>query len=95
MAIIGSFKYFIGYINNGQCFSKSIMQKNPQINGYVKYIDNNNKYVDLLVHDKSCLKKYNELWDKIRKLLKEFDSEPMYDDKYIKTKIKIYNNRVH
>ena len=71
------------------------MQKNPQINGYVKYIDNNNKYVDLLVHDKSCLKKYNELWDKIRKLLKEFDSEPMYDDKYIKTKIKIYNNRVY
>ena len=26
---------------------------------------------------------------------KEFNSEPVYNDKYIKTEIKIYNYRIH
>ena len=38
----------------------------------------------------------NEIWDKINNLLKKgFDIEPVYNDKYIKTKIKIYNNIVY
>ena len=42
------------------------------------------------------MKKYNEIWNKISNLLKTgFDSEPVYNDKYIKSKIKIYNNRVY
>ena len=43
--------------------------------------------------DKQLLKKYNQIWKKVDKLLKiEFDSKPVYgdDDKYIKTKIKKY-----
>ena len=43
--------------------------------------------------DKEFLKKYNQIWKRIEKLLKtEFDSKPVYgdNDKYIKTKIKIY-----
>ena len=39
------------------------------------------------------LKKYNRIWKRVQKLLKlELDSKPVYgdDDKYIKTKIKIY-----
>ena len=39
------------------------------------------------------LKKYNQIWRRVEKLLKtEFNSEPVYDvnDKYIKAKIKIY-----
>ena len=39
------------------------------------------------------LKKYNQMWKRIEKLLKiRFDSKPVYgdDNKYIKTKIKIY-----
>ena len=38
------------------------------------------------------LKKYNQIWKRVKKLLKiEFDSEPVYDDndKYIKIKMKI------
>ena len=32
------------------------------------------------------------MWNKIKSLIKkEFNSEPAYNDKYIKTKIKIYN----
>ena len=42
---------------------------------------------------KQILKSYNKIWEKVEKLLKiDFESKPVYgdDDKYIKTKIKIY-----
>ena len=66
------------------------------MNAYAKYCDKNNKYRNLLVNDKEILKKYLEIWNKIKSLIKkEFNSEPVYNDKYIKTKIKIYNNRVY
>ena len=42
------------------------------------------------------LKKCNAIWHKIGDLLKkESDREPVYDNKYIKTKIKIYNNKIN
>ena len=51
--------------------------------------------MNLLAHDKELLKKYNAIWDKISNLLKNrFDSEPVYNDKYIKTKTKIYNLQI-
>ena len=43
---------------------------------------------------KQLLKKYNQIWKRVEKLLKRnFNSEPVYgdNDKYIKIKIKIYN----
>ena len=37
-----------------------------------------------------------EIWNKISNLLKKgFDSEPMYNNKYIKTKRKIYNSGIN
>ena len=45
------------------------------------------------VKDKQLLKNYNRIWEKVEKLMKiDFESKPVYgdDDKYIKTKIKIY-----
>ena len=54
------------------------------------------KDINLLVHDKELLKKYNETWDKISNLSKiEFNSEPVHNDKCIKTKMKICNNRIN
>ena len=50
------------------------------------------------VDDNKLLKKYNRIWRIISNLLNiEFDSEPVYDenDKYIKTKIKMYEDRVN
>ena len=42
------------------------------------------------------LKKYNEIWDKIKSLSKkEFDKEPSYNNKYISTEIKIYNDTIN
>ena len=39
------------------------------------------------------MKNYNKIWEKVEKLMRiDFESKPVYgdDDKYIKTKIKIY-----
>ena len=50
------------------------------------------------VSDNKLLRKYNKIWGKISNLLNiEFDSEPVYgdDDKYIKTKIKMYEDRMN
>ena len=66
------------------------------MNAYVKYFDKNNKHINLLVNDKEMLKKDSEIWNKIKRLIKkEFNSKPVYNDKYITTKIKIYNNRLY
>ena len=45
--------------------------KLPQTNTYTKYFDSNNYYMNLLVHDKELLKKYNEIWDKVKDLFKK------------------------
>ena len=47
---------------------------------------------------KKLLKKYTKIWKKISSLInKEFDSEPVYgdSDKYIKTKIKSYGDKIN
>ena len=65
--------------------------------GYVKIFDSN-KTMSLKVDDNKLLKKYNKIWEKISNLLNiEFDSEPVDsdNDKYIKTKIKMYEDRVN
>ena len=66
------------------------------MNAYAKHFDKNNKYINLLVNDKELLKKHSEIWNKIKSLIKkEFNSELVYNDKYIKARIKIYNNKVY
>ena len=45
-----------------------------------------------LVYDQEVLNKYNKIWDKIKDSFgKRLDSEPVYNDKYIKTKISLYS----
>ena len=67
-----------------------------QKNSYAKYFGKNNKYINLLVNDKEIWKKYSAIWNKIKSLIKEeFNSEPVCNDKYIKTKKKFYNNKVY
>ena len=66
------------------------------MNAYAKYFDKNSKYMNLLVNDKEILEKYSEIWSKIIGLIKkEFNSEPVHNDKYITIKIKIYNDKVY
>ena len=65
--------------------------------GYVKNFDSN-KTMSFKVGDNKLLRKYNKIWEKISNLMNiEFDSEPVCgdNDKYIKTKIKMYEDRVN
>ena len=44
---------------------------------------------------KVCLR-YTEIWNKIKDILNvKFRSQPIYDDKYIKTKIKTFNDMIN
>ena len=46
--------------------------------------------------DDELLEKYNEIWEKVKNSLKkDFDSEPVYNEKYLKAKIKSYNGKVN
>ena len=90
-----SLKYFIGY--NDDDVIRPLCIKLPQMIGYVKHFDSN-KTMSFKVIDNNLLKKYNKIWERISTLMNiEFDSEPVYgdNDKYIKTKIKMYEDRVN
>ena len=48
-----------------------------------------------LIKDDELLEKYNEIWEKVRNITKnEFDSEPVYNKKYLRTKIKSYSEQI-
>ena len=41
-----------------------------------------------LIKDDESLEKYNEIWEKVKNSIKkQFDSEPLYNKKYLKVKI--------
>ena len=57
-----------------------------------------NTTISFKISDSKLIKKYNQIWKKVEKLFKiKFDSEPVYgdNDKYIKTKIKVYGGSVN
>ena len=90
-----SFKYFIGYNDNNVI--RPLCINLPQMTGYVRKFEGNTT-TSFKISDKQLFKKYNEIWKRVEKLLKiELDSKPIYgdDDKYIKTKIKIFGGSVN
>ena len=90
-----SIKYFIGYNDNEDIRPLYIIL--PQMIGYVKCFESN-KAMSFNMNDNKLLKKYTQIWKKVKNLFStKSDSEPVYgdNDKYIKTKTKIYDNSVH
>ena len=62
------------------------------MNGYIKYFDDSGKIMSFVTDDEEVYKMYNEIWEVVRKLLKlKFTVGPVRDDKYIITKLKIFN----
>ena len=54
------------------------------------------KYISFLIKDDELFEKYNEIWGKVKNSLKkEFDSEQVYNEKYLKTKIKSQNGKIN
>ena len=63
------------------------------MSGYIKYFENGGKNISFEIEEESVYLKYAEIWNKIKSILNvKFHSQPMYDDKYIKTKVKTFNN---
>ena len=66
--------------------------------GYIKHFEGDNKTMSFKANDNNLLKNYNKIWEKVSSLMSiKFDSEPVYgdNDKYLKTKIKMYEDRVN
>ena len=90
-----AFKYFIGYNDNDVI--RPLCIKLPQMTGYVRKFEGNTT-MSFKISNKQLLKKYNQIWKRVEKLLKiKFDSEPVYgdNDEYIKAKTKIYGGSVN
>ena len=52
--------------------------------------------VSFLIKNYELLEKYNEICDNVSKFIKkEFDSKSVYNDKYLKTKIKSYKGKTN
>ena len=54
------------------------------------------KYIIFLRKDDEFLEKYNEICEKVKNSTKkQFDSEPVYNEKYLKAKVKSYNWKIN
>ena len=81
------FKYFTGYANDG--FIRPLCIILPQMSEFIKYFNNSGKNMSLMIKDDKVLIKFKEIWGKVREPLGiKLHSKPIYDDKYIKTKVR-------
>ena len=54
------------------------------------------KFMSFLVKDDEFLEKYNEICTKVSNSIKNtFNSEPLYNEKCLKTKIKSYKKKIN
>ena len=87
------FKYFIDY-QEGKIV-KPLCIILPQMNGYIKYFENGSKIMSLLIKDDEVQEKYKQIWDVIKdKPVIKCHSLPVYDMKYLKTKVREYDDMI-
>ena len=73
------------------------------MSGYIKTFkvkvgdkDKNNKLKSFRLDDEKLLEKYKAIWTNIEDLKNiELNALPVYDNRYIKTKIRTYNDKVY
>ena len=81
------FKYLIGYKERE--IVKQLCIILPQMTGYIKYLENGGKNMFFAIKDDDVLDKYNEIWGILKETLNfKFRSTPIYDEKYIKVKVR-------
>ena len=87
-----TYKYFCGYLNNDVIKPSCVIL--PQMSGYIKYFDNGGKNMSFVTDDKKVYRKYDEIWNVVKSLLKlKFAASPIRDDKYIFAKLKIFRKK--
>ena len=89
-----SYKYFSGYSHDDVIRPLCVIL--PQMSGYIKYFENGGKNMSFKIEEESVYLKYSEIWNKIKSMLSiKFHSQPIYDEKYITTKVKTFNNMIN
>ena len=85
-----TYKHICGYLNNDTIQPLYVIL--PQMDGYIKYFDDGGKNMSFVTDDEKIYKKYNEIWEVIRNLLKiDFPVNPVLGDIYLVAKLKIFN----
>ena len=63
--------------------------------GYLNIFKDGTRKMSFLSNNNKFLERYTAIWKKISDLVnKKFDSSPVYNNKYINTKIGSYNNDI-
>ena len=84
------FKHFTGYLEGE--IVKPLCIILPQMSGYIKYFENGSKNMSFLIKDDEVWDKYDKIWDVIKnKLNIKFHSEPVYEYKYLKAKVREFD----
>ena len=87
------FQYFIGYRDAEEIRPLRIFL--PKMTAYRKDLDET-KYMSFLIKNDELLEKYNEIWEIFKNSLKkEFNSEPVYNEKYLKAEKKSCNGKIN
>ena len=67
-----------------------------QMSGYMKYFDDGGKNMSFKIENDTIFLKYNEIWKKTKKTLNiKLHTQPIYDEKYIKSKVKTLNDVIN
>ena len=83
-------KYFIGYQKREIFRLLCIIL--PQISRCIKYFEYGSPNMSFFIKDHKVGEKYKQVWDAIKNKLKiKFHSEPVYEYKHLKTKVREYD----
>ena len=93
-------KYCIGYLDKA---IRPLVLTIPKTSGYVKKFKvkegdkyKKNKLMSFRIDNKNLLEKHKAIWTKIEDLKNiKLNALPVYDDRYIKTKIRKYGDKVY
>ena len=87
------FKYFIGYQEDE--IVKPLCIILPQMNGYIKYFENGGKNMSFSIKDSEVWEKYEDIWNVIKnKINIKFHSQPIYENKHLKTKVREFDDNI-
>ena len=87
------YKYFLEYQEDG--IVKPLCIILPRMNGYIKYLENGGKNMSFLIKYNEVWEKYEDVWNVIKNNLGiKFHSEPIYENKYLKAKVREFDGAI-